>query len=319
MTPTFVLLHGLTFDRRLWEPVLAALPASAPAVALDLPGHGAEPPLPEPGLEPVADWLPRRPNRGRDRGADPGRPLNRRTDRHHLRLRAPDRRRRLSRRQPPLRALRRQPKGATPTACRPQLRHCLGHLPRKHAHGRRAGGVPQSTLAWRPRLTADSAELPVRPARRVDGRSGGQARHRVRPPTGRPGALPGAIRQPDRPDRARLVRRGIAARPGRGVAGRPPLPTARQPRAVRPTPHRLRGLRAGIPGVCRKRTGDSKDIALIVIRGPVNITYPALSESTVLDRLRRPRGCTPKHRRSAAATDLPVTDAKASSTDPVQR
>ena len=57
MTPTFVLLHGLTFDRRLWEPVLAALPASAPAVALDLPGHGAEPPLPEPGLEPVADWL----------------------------------------------------------------------------------------------------------------------------------------------------------------------------------------------------------------------------------------------------------------------
>ena len=57
MTPTFVLLHGLTFDRRLWEPLLAALPAGTPAVALDLPGHGAEPPLPERGLEPVADWL----------------------------------------------------------------------------------------------------------------------------------------------------------------------------------------------------------------------------------------------------------------------
>ena len=57
MPPTFVLLHGLTFDRRLWEPVLAALPADTPAVALDLPGHGHEPPLSEPGLEPVADWL----------------------------------------------------------------------------------------------------------------------------------------------------------------------------------------------------------------------------------------------------------------------
>ena len=57
MTPTFVLLHGLTFDRRMWEPVQGALPAGAEVLALDLPGHGATPPLPERGLEPVADWV----------------------------------------------------------------------------------------------------------------------------------------------------------------------------------------------------------------------------------------------------------------------
>ena len=57
MTPTFVLLHGLTFDRRMWEPVAEALPAGADVLALDLPGHGATPPLPERGLEPVADWV----------------------------------------------------------------------------------------------------------------------------------------------------------------------------------------------------------------------------------------------------------------------
>ncbi|HVG68008.1 MAG TPA: alpha/beta fold hydrolase [Gaiellales bacterium] len=57
MTPTFVLLHGLTFDRRMWEPVAEALPAGADVLALDLPGHGATPPLFERGLEPVADWV----------------------------------------------------------------------------------------------------------------------------------------------------------------------------------------------------------------------------------------------------------------------
>ena len=57
MTPTFVLLHGLTFDRRMWEPVERALPAGAEVLALDLPGHGATPPLPHRGLEPVVDWV----------------------------------------------------------------------------------------------------------------------------------------------------------------------------------------------------------------------------------------------------------------------
>lgn len=41
-----VLLHGLTFDRRQWGPVLAELAATDPdrrILALDLPGHGASP------------------------------------------------------------------------------------------------------------------------------------------------------------------------------------------------------------------------------------------------------------------------------------
>ncbi|GAB3932589.1 hypothetical protein GCM10027614_02050 [Micromonospora vulcania] len=41
--PPLVLLHGLTFDRRQWDPVrreLAALEPDRPVLALDLPGHG---------------------------------------------------------------------------------------------------------------------------------------------------------------------------------------------------------------------------------------------------------------------------------------
>ncbi|MDG4810635.1 alpha/beta hydrolase [Micromonospora sp. WMMD1120] len=44
--PPLVLLHGLTFDRRQWEPVrreLAALDPDRPVLALDLPGHGDAP------------------------------------------------------------------------------------------------------------------------------------------------------------------------------------------------------------------------------------------------------------------------------------
>lgn len=57
MTPTYVFLHGLTFDRRMWEPVLEALPAGTEAVAFDLPGHGATPALADRGLLPVVDWV----------------------------------------------------------------------------------------------------------------------------------------------------------------------------------------------------------------------------------------------------------------------
>ena len=52
--PSFVLLHGLTFDRRMWDPLLAALPDGDHAIAFDLPGHGGSPPLNERGLRPVA-------------------------------------------------------------------------------------------------------------------------------------------------------------------------------------------------------------------------------------------------------------------------
>lgn len=44
MTAPLVLLHPLGADRQFWNPVLAEL--GVPAVALDLPGHGAAPPAP---------------------------------------------------------------------------------------------------------------------------------------------------------------------------------------------------------------------------------------------------------------------------------
>ena len=44
--PALVLLHGLTFDRRMWRPTLAELDTLDPgrrAIAVDLPGHGESP------------------------------------------------------------------------------------------------------------------------------------------------------------------------------------------------------------------------------------------------------------------------------------
>jgi len=44
--PPLVLLHGLTFDRRIWQPVLDGLQRADPhrhLLALDLPGHGDSP------------------------------------------------------------------------------------------------------------------------------------------------------------------------------------------------------------------------------------------------------------------------------------
>ena len=60
--PPLVLLHGLTFDRTSWHPVLAELTALDPgrrALALDLPGHGESPPWPDYDLEPIADAVHR--------------------------------------------------------------------------------------------------------------------------------------------------------------------------------------------------------------------------------------------------------------------
>jgi pimeloyl-ACP methyl ester carboxylesterase len=48
-----VLLHGLTFDHHMWDPMLALLPTSHRALALDLPGHGESPALGGRGLGPV--------------------------------------------------------------------------------------------------------------------------------------------------------------------------------------------------------------------------------------------------------------------------
>jgi pimeloyl-ACP methyl ester carboxylesterase len=48
--PAFVFLHGLSFDRRMWEPILDELPAAHRAIALDLPGHGGSRPFAARGL-----------------------------------------------------------------------------------------------------------------------------------------------------------------------------------------------------------------------------------------------------------------------------
>jgi pimeloyl-ACP methyl ester carboxylesterase len=53
--PPVVFLHGLTFDRRMWDPVLELLPGGQRAIAFDLPGHGGSAPLAEPGLAPVVE------------------------------------------------------------------------------------------------------------------------------------------------------------------------------------------------------------------------------------------------------------------------
>jgi pimeloyl-ACP methyl ester carboxylesterase len=52
--PPVVLLHGLTFDRRMWGPLVQALDGRL-AVALDLPGHGGSPGRASYDLRDVAD------------------------------------------------------------------------------------------------------------------------------------------------------------------------------------------------------------------------------------------------------------------------
>ena len=54
---TFVLLHGLTFDHRMWDPSAEALPDDHRAIALSLPGHGGSPALSARGLEPVVEAI----------------------------------------------------------------------------------------------------------------------------------------------------------------------------------------------------------------------------------------------------------------------
>lgn len=52
----FVLLHGLTFDRRSWRPVVTRLDRAVRSIAIDLPGHG-ESPGPCRSLGDVADQV----------------------------------------------------------------------------------------------------------------------------------------------------------------------------------------------------------------------------------------------------------------------
>lgn len=55
--PPLVLLHGLSYDRHRWGPLLRELAVLDPArlvLAVDLPGHGQSPPLDRHGLDDVA-------------------------------------------------------------------------------------------------------------------------------------------------------------------------------------------------------------------------------------------------------------------------
>lgn len=54
---SFVFLHGLTFDRHMWDPILASLPSGHQAIAFDLPGHGGSPELPRHDLDAVVDAI----------------------------------------------------------------------------------------------------------------------------------------------------------------------------------------------------------------------------------------------------------------------
>jgi pimeloyl-ACP methyl ester carboxylesterase len=56
--PSLVLLHGLTFDRRQWAPLLAHLPGRR-VLALDLPGHGQSPSQPGYAISGVAELVNR--------------------------------------------------------------------------------------------------------------------------------------------------------------------------------------------------------------------------------------------------------------------
>jgi pimeloyl-ACP methyl ester carboxylesterase len=56
--PPLVLLHGLTFDRAMWQPAVAALRKTDPdrrVLAVDLPGHGDSPAWPRYDIASVAD------------------------------------------------------------------------------------------------------------------------------------------------------------------------------------------------------------------------------------------------------------------------
>lgn len=52
-----VLLHGFPHDRQLWEAQLAAPPAGARLIALDLPGFGESESAAVPSLDAWADWV----------------------------------------------------------------------------------------------------------------------------------------------------------------------------------------------------------------------------------------------------------------------
>ena len=132
---TFVFLHGLTFDRLMWDPVIDALPAERHSIAFDLPGHGSSPMAPRPGLRSGRRGAPRRGARHGPRGAHHGRPLDRGTDRDDLRGHPPGRRRRQHRGTAATRAVRRAAALPPPAA-------------ERHRPSRRSGTASGRASGW---------------------------------------------------------------------------------------------------------------------------------------------------------------------------
>ena len=51
-----MLVHGLTFDRRIWQPIIDRLGDSVTSLAIDLPGHGESQGEPVP-MQDIADQI----------------------------------------------------------------------------------------------------------------------------------------------------------------------------------------------------------------------------------------------------------------------
>ncbi|GAA2672452.1 alpha/beta fold hydrolase [Actinoplanes palleronii] len=55
--PDLLLLHGLTYDHRIWEPLRDKLGPACRVLAVDLPGHGTSPRRPSYAMTEVADII----------------------------------------------------------------------------------------------------------------------------------------------------------------------------------------------------------------------------------------------------------------------
>ena len=240
----FVFLHGLTFDHRMWDPVLEALPGSHPAIAFDLPGHGGSPALPHHNLEAVADAIH---EAVLDAcltapvvvGHSIGGPIA------------------------SVYAIK-YPSAAIVTVDQPVPVAPFAQLVRSLADRLAPGSFAQTwemfresmqielvPASARPLLAAGEAatreqvlsywvELLGRTPRTLRAGSRSSLARRVRPPaisrTARPRSGSGGARVPRRPP---------ASRRDRGLAGRPPLPASRRSGSLRGDAHRPRGRLAG--------------------------------------------------------------------------
>ena len=169
-----VFLHGLSFDHRIWDPILAGLQrvdANRRVLTLDLPGHGQSPSRLPHSLPHVDRTDPRGDPRsgpgGRPRGTSTRRPLDLRRTGQRLRRALPD-----ERRGEPRRctgpdgsghhvAISRRPDSRPPVPA--GVADAAGQLPpRPAARARHASGSrPTATLAktWRPATGSTCSRL----------------------------------------------------------------------------------------------------------------------------------------------------------------